>query len=206
MIENEKFDHKKNEDAKVKVIVGKRGYGKTTLSKIFAQNEERLIVIDPLEEYSDLIVCEKITDLVDYLKFNKSFRLSILDDSKSEQIFQLAWLLTNVTIIIEEVDIICKPSYISEQFGNCIKRGRHRGINLIASSRRPAEINRLLTSQCNELITFCITEPLDLKYLNSYTEGSQEIIKSLEKFEFLTFPDNKKCKIIDFNKLVNYNI
>lgn len=149
-------------------------------------------------------MCETLEDLTDYLKKQNEFRISVFDDSLSEDIFEIAWIVENITIVIEEVDIICNPSFIGRNFGNCLKRGRHKGIDLIYSTQRPALVNRLLTSQLTDCIVFQTTEPLDIKYLANYVNSRKELIDelgNLQPLNFINLTKEKKGVIIDFNNL-----
>ena len=195
------MDYKINDK---KIIFGVSGSGKSYLTKKLCLNYSRLIIIDPLEEYSNKdnpisVLCKDFVSLLIYVRDNsEKFRVSLIDNSleMSEKIFKLAWELGNITIVIEEVDMICSPSFIGAEFANVIKRGRHKQVNIIANSRRPSEVNRLLTSQASEIYVFKLNEPTDVKYISNFSsKESENIIANLDDYNYYHYPSGNISKI-----------
>jgi hypothetical protein len=48
---------------------------------------------------------------------------------------------------------------------NAFARGRHSGLSLLCATQRPAQCGRMVTSQSQYIITFNMSEPGDLKWL-----------------------------------------
>lgn len=153
-------------------VFGKRGSGKSHFVKneIIPEIEGDYIVFDPLGEYKDGIVIETYDDFEDYIKFCRRERkrikavLRFESDEEYSNVFRL-YKLGNIVFVVEEIDFHCSANSIDPHLAKMIKYGRHYNCGLIAVSRRPAEVNRLITSQAHKIIVFQITEPSDLDYL-----------------------------------------
>lgn len=117
-----------------------------------------------------------------------SYRLIFYPLSKErvDSIFILSMIVENTTIVVEEVDLYCSPVWEPPGFSDCIRRGRHKGVSIITTSRRPAEVSRLLTSQADEFYIFRFSEPRDLQYF-SQTFGPDIIdeIRNLQEHEYI---------------------
>lgn len=93
------------------LIFGKRGSGKTTLTQTLITEETRLIIFDPLKEYTDLgrtfFDNEK---LISYLEktHDTFFKIIYQPDLPSENfdfICELVYCLYDIVFVCEEVDI-----------------------------------------------------------------------------------------------------
>lgn len=62
-------------------------------------------------------------------------------------------------------------------------------IAFLFTSRYPAQVARGLTSQCSELRTFLVTEPLHLEYLRSYYGADTDRLATLPRFQYLRYRD-----------------
>jgi DNA helicase HerA-like ATPase len=160
----------------IKIVLGKRGSGKSYLVKnklMFSYTEcRKIVIIDPNHEYEGL-VAENFGDFVNWFReYEKSPFVKIVcrfenDDDISRLFLQAKTIGVNypVLYVIEETDLFCDPYKIDEHFSKLIRHGRHWKASLICISRRPAELNRLVTSQANEIYVFQFSEPNDLLYL-----------------------------------------
>lgn len=192
--------------SEITCIFGKRGAGKSTLAKILQRRATRVIILDPLAEYSSLsIQCDTLELLVKYILSNKTFRLSYVYDDKSEYLSEIIYKLGNVLFVVEEVDLVCNLHSSQYWFDALIKRGRHRDVSLLTTSRRPAEVSRLLTSQAHNIYAFNTTEPNDIKYLSGYVGKDAERLIEIPIMNFIHFPSKKVGKILDYSRIDMYN-
>jgi len=155
---------------RITLILGFQGSGKTTLAKAVTDKESRLIVFDHANlEYTKGLI---FTSLNEWLYYQETWRdenfrhiLRFIDDDEISAACAFVWELGNCTLLCEEVDELCSPSWIDESLKKIVKRGRHHHIALVAVSRRLPEVSRLLSSQANCIITFKQAEGIDLSAL-----------------------------------------
>ncbi len=178
---------------RITVIFGKKGSGKTYLAKaLMSQFSGPIFILDSQDEYDGGVVFYLVEHFIDlYLneKFKPGvciFRLS--NDAQLNALFLACWCIGNLMIVGEEIDLYCSAHSINESLAKIIKYGRHRNISIMAISRRPAEVNRLITSQADELYIFKITEPRDLQYFNTFGVDTKRLT-ALKKYQtiHLTF-------------------
>lgn len=144
--------------------------------------------MDNLCEYDGVIV-KDFSSFKSFLEIigNKDFRLVLRLESDDDlnKILDFIFSVGNLSFVAEEVDFISSAWGDNPNFSKILKYGRHKNINLICISRRPAEISKLLTSQSDEIISFRQNEERDLDYL-SKRGFDKEKLKSLKDFEYLT--------------------
>lgn len=179
------------------VVLGRKGCGKTTEIKKRLKGLPRLLVFDTLAEYGDCgETFYSALDLIEFVKQrNHRFFRAVLAPMQSQDIsidlaylLRCAWIASDCTIVIDEIDQVSSPTSIPFQLARMIRYGRHRGLHLIAASRRAAEVPRTLTSQADELISFNQTEPNDVKYIERYCGSAfAEETMRLPRFRFATF-------------------
>jgi len=174
-------------------VLGKKGSGKSYLVKSMLSRIPRLIIIDPLREYSGVIFNDW-RDVVEYIHKFKSGRFRAVfrptegrEDESIGEVLDVVNDINNYTLVMEEVDYVCDPWTIHPELERLVKYGRHFRRNLIWISRNAAEVNRDLTRQSDTLVTFRQTEPIDLKYLRSFSFSKDP--ETLEKYEFATSGD-----------------
>ena len=175
------------------LVLGKKGSGKSFFVKnvLLKKLKRPVFIIDPLAEYpgkrmglSGIVAAlrrRKIPPVINFISRT---------DEEEERFFKIIFRLGNCTLIIEEADLYCNPQFIPSSLANLLKRGRHRGIDMVFITRRPAEINRLISAQTNTIISFYQNEPRDLKWLDIWAgDGSGERVRNLEQFEYEVFGD-----------------
>jgi len=179
----------------IKLIMGKRGSGKSYLAKKMIQAASRLLVYDPMGEYFGGVVVDDFLELRDFwLKvYRGRFRIiyrPIDAEAEFAPICRLAWACENLTFLIEEVQTFCNPRSICTDFKAIIAKGRKKEIEVIGVTQRPAEISKLLTSQAKEMYIFNTTEPNDIEYFKN-TFGSEfvEKMSALQQYEFVKWTD-----------------
>ena len=92
----------------------------------------------------------------------------------------------NLDLAIDEVDMFIPIHCNCEYTLNLIKRGRHCGVSIYGTSRRPPEVSRLFSSQAHRIICFAMNEPNDINYLRQFIGvDNAEKIKQLQKYEYV---------------------
>lgn len=174
------------------MILGMKGQGKTTLAQQMSADSHRLFCLDPLSEYRDGLIFESVRALRHFFRTTRpQFRCIFRFDTEEEEeeAFALVWEIGRCLLLVEEADLLAPPVGGSRMFRKLVKYGRHRSINLLAISRRPAEISRLFSSQTDEIISFREEEENDLLWL-SKRGFEPEALKALGVRQYLTNKHN----------------
>lgn len=172
------------------VITGQRGTGKTTYIKNCLRGMDRIIIFDLLGEFDpNVFTMRRFFEQLSQDRKNPFFVLSYFNPRNSEDDFELICKavnrMSNIILVIDELDYFCSPTSCPDVFAEIIKRGRHQEIGVICATRRPHEIPRLVTSQVTELVTFRHVEPRDLAYLKDIGNFEPEEVQKLPDFSYL---------------------
>lgn len=160
--------------APVRVVLGMRGFGKTTLVRELVAAEPRMLAYDPLDEHGCLALeWEAFRRYVDANLPSPRFRLALVDDADwSEDFCAIARVLAErqpgYLLLLEEADLVAAPGQEPPAFKWLMRRGRHFGVAVVACTRRPAELSRNVTAFATEMYVFRTQEPRDLAYLIGY--------------------------------------
>lgn len=163
---------------------GRKGSGKTSVIRSLAKREKRQLVWDPFREHAVVWIDDGIPALCEYLAGRDQFRVGI-DDADPESalaMLRISEQLTHCTVILEEVDLVGTPISVPIDLRRAIAQGRHWDLNLLYTSRRPAEVPRLLTSQSDAIYIFNTHEPRDVQHLRSYLRDLADTVQTLPKF------------------------
>lgn len=178
-------------------IFGKKGSGKSVLSKNYMLSTGgRVIFLSPVETISlQHQVIWDVTTIPDLMRNQKEGEILLIRltdiDSLDVVCAQAITEPLGYTILIDEMD----KYNSSNQLIDAIHYSRHFNINIIANTRRYADMPRLLTSQADELCVFQSQEPRDLEYLRQFTSKEfAETCKVLPQFHYLHYPSNQTLK------------
>lgn len=166
----------------ITVILGKKGCGKTSLAWNLIRELPRLLIFDFNREYSGFYTVSTPQDLIAVMKLNfeGNFRVCYQpspDFDIEEHFTHLSaavFCIPNMTLLAEEIDLVSNAGMMPDGLKKIINYGRHRGISLIALSRRAHKVPRDLTANADKIYTFAQFEPRDIKYLEEYTGGLSE--------------------------------
>lgn len=173
-------------------VLGQSGSGKSSWIEKQLPCISRFILWDTLGEYSFGVRVESQDALYHsvYKNFKRFFGMTFAYSGKAEEgafdwTVRLCLSTGNLTFICDEVDQYATPTEIPDSLRIMLKRGRHLNINMIFASRRPAEVNRLITAQSRRFILFRTTEPADIRFLKSIVGVSADELKDLPPLHFL---------------------
>ncbi len=91
---------------------------------------------------------------------------------------------TVLTLIVDESDLFAPQQMTPEAarcagvLDECVRRGRVRGIGVIAITQRPAVLNKNILSQTEVLICLQVTGPQDRKALGEWTDANADAEQS----------------------------
>ena len=158
--------------------MGKRGYGKTTLTKslILSSKAKQVFILDFLREYSDL------------REEGKTFVFPYnFGDNEVYNFCLFAWLNSHENkkslVIFDEIDLYGKKDkYISYLY--CY--GRHRGMSIIATAGGFYDLPVLTRKFTNRFSIFQVTDERDIQFLNRYKRYvAVEEVMALKRFEYI---------------------
>lgn len=198
---------------------GMRGTGKSTLMARYASNFPRRFIVDTAAEffgtYSDAYECLTLRDTLDALEdAADKDRWTIVACLLPKEIAKVCGVfapLSNPTagysanvggVMIEcgEIETIA-PNHkgIAPEVVNLIHRGRHSLTSFAVATRRPADVNRLVTSQADVIACFQQHEVSDIEYLTSVVgEVAARAIGELKPFHHVQcMPQRRYAAIVD---------
>lgn len=175
-------------------IFGKKGSGKTSLSKTYAsQIGGRVIFLSPVENLrtQDFEIWD-IPELINVIPVMRPGQISVVRRADVQTLDILSCLLiinTGYTLIVDEIERYSG----SVEFIDLIHYSRHVNVNIIANTRRYTGMPRLLTSQSDILNIFGTNEPGDLDYIRKFIgENISNNLRSLGRHEYLYYaPENQ---------------
>jgi hypothetical protein len=182
-------------------VGGVRGMGKSTLVRHLASKAPRMLAHDPHGEHdglplSDHEAAEYLEGLAARSQLDR-FRVCVTV-TEPERFARLAWALRELCpdylLLVDEVDLVAPPMREPWAFRRIVAQGRHHGISVLAASRRPAEVSRLVTSQAREFYCFFTREPGDVRYLASIFGEDADALDSLAPFEFLYWSPTRSAR------------
>lgn len=182
-------------------ILGKTGFGKSTLTRELIQPIKRKIIVDPHAQNEGYWYdCYDLNSFIEMIENKNQFSINcIFEDTEDyAKLFVLCWHLENFLLVIDEISIFAESFKIDETLLKIITRGRLKNISLLWNTQRPALINRTLTSQAYVLISFRLNDIRDLAYLNLDKDLKEKLV-NLAKFDYV-FIYGSKNELNDFFK------
>jgi len=183
-------------DKKITICIGKSGSGKSHLVKKLIADKPRLLVYDTMSEYEQGVIFEDCIKFLEFWKhvyrgnFRMVYRPEYNPQDEIDEIAEDVYFLGRLCFVLEEVTAYCSPNFISDQLAHIVQRGRHKDIELIATTQRPYGLHRLLTSMASDIYIFNTNEPRDRQYLSALLGSEvEEKLNSLQKYEYIHWKD-----------------
>lgn len=185
-----------NNEAVIKLVFGMRGCGKSVKVRRLIEDVRRFLVVDTLGcDYTDGIIFHSLRELKEFwLKvYAGDFRIIYRPEGDESEIIEdiaeicsLCAACENMTLVVEELNIIFDSNRPPNEFNRMIFSGRKPGIELIGVAQRPYGFGRKLTSQAKEFYVFCNREPDDVTFFKKYLgKEASEAIRNLEQYHYL---------------------
>jgi len=197
---------------KIQTVIGHKGYGKTALTEALTLlNDKPAIIADPRFQY-ECEVKRRIefksvgefrkwihvtANFRDFYKYKLELVVHAFDDTFQE-LGELVYKMKSLTFVVDEVDMFFDTRATSKNsLYKIIHYGRHSQIDLISTSRRPANISRNLTSQTDLFYFSKLREPTDKKYIKDAIGLEYvNVVENLDKFSFLKYEDEENKSIL----------
>lgn len=173
-----------NNNNKIITIIGKRGYGKSTLAKqLMLQSYNHIFIYDYLREYTGAVYSDYKSLTSD---INQSKKIHIYRGSDYNFFVNSCWAVSKKVngcmCILDEVDLFGKNNSAVEYL---YRYGRHRKIDIVAISRRFYDLPVITRALTDEFFILRITEQRDLEYLEKICHGISETVTSLAMFQYI---------------------
>ena len=172
----------------VRLILGKRGSGKSWALREMIRGEPRVLLYDTLHEpaYDEFRRIDKFPELCKLLIENPPiFRVAYSWDGVAEhetdfdRACHAVFACRGLTFAVEEVEMFTSPSFIPKSLRKIVSLGRHRELSLWIATRRPKEVHPLIRSQANRVVSFSQSEPADLEWcrqvMGDMTDGLPQL-------------------------------
>jgi DNA helicase HerA-like ATPase len=178
---------------KIIVIVGKRGLGKTYWLRHKKLREfNRIILVDPMDQYTEIPVVYNIEELLEFIVDKKIFRVRIRTGNTAllDDLCYIAYCLGKCALVIEESQIFIPAGPIepSPYYMDIVNRGRHRAVTLILVAQRYGALHIAARALWDEIIAFRQTESTDTRALRNASGYDLSELETLPpgKFHHLT--------------------
>ena len=188
-------------------VLGKTGTGKSLWTKLYTQNNDRLLVFDPQASFENIewLNHEMIFDAFDETGEirEEKFRLGAFEFESLETFANTAFVTGENLLVLEESSQIFEKARALPQWANRLTfMGRHKAVSMLVTAQRAASIPIDLRSQISRVISFRQTEKSDMKWLEEFFDKSQQAqIAALPNGECLDFHQNKITRV-DIRPLV----
>jgi len=188
-------------------VIGHKGYGKTSLTESLCLLQDKPVIIaDPRYQYNIkqkrrlfFANVDKFRKYIynkdDYAKFFK-YKLECIikvDNDNFKELAEIVAKMKKVCFVVDEIDMFFDTRATNKNIMyKIVHYGRHNEIDLITTSRRPANISRNLTSQTDIFYISRLREPSDKKYIKDiFGLKFVDIVGGLDRFTFLKYIDEE---------------
>lgn len=161
----------------IRGFIGASGSGKGVSVRALLKEEKpkRLLVWDPLNEYSAF--CKVRTNNVAVMARAcnaPAFSVVFSPGNKVknfaapfEDFCRVAWSAGNCMVLVEELSDVTTPSLAPPLWAQLSRKGRHRGLQLVACTQRPAKIDKDFLGSASYLRCFTLRYPEDQRAMAS---------------------------------------
>ena len=172
-----------------KLIVGRRGSGKSTYAKRLVNDPDRraVVVFDPMGEYH-LPQLRNLLDVKQWLRnrWRSGFKVSFVPDPDADmlaechRLAELLWqgqapygngLKRRLTFIVDEANIAFPVTGLKagqRAMQKLTLQGRHRGIEMALITQRPSLVSKDYRGNCSEFVIFPLTNKDDQKAITTF--------------------------------------
>jgi len=181
------------------LITGKKRSGKSfflsNLFKILVAGNVRVVLYDYNWEHNEYPDVTHDLNVVSQLWSTGSRFITFRPVDKSDIAFNqfcgAAYSLTNTVIAVEEIERYANHwiTYSQPNLKKIIDVGRHRGLGLLATTRRILRLASDIPFNADHIFIFKQTRPQDLKYLEEWVGPEVNQIVTLPEYSYLWYND-----------------
>lgn len=180
--------------ASILVLTGKRHSGKSYfLKNALIPNFPYFILWDYNHEHTfqNVPVTYKLNEIPTLFYQKRQVVYRPLDKSLSnfERFCRICNDLSDFMLVIEEVERYATRFYIPPALSWIVDTGRHRGIGLCCTMRRPSQSHKNILSNSDFTFMFHQHLPLDIDYLANWVGQEAYGLRNIQQFGFLLYSD-----------------
>lgn len=179
--------------ADIQAVLGASGTGKSHYVKTAIRKERRLLVWDIEDEYQDLPALP-LSALPAAFARGKPTRAKFVcaaDATTRARQFDLfcriAFTAGNLRLVVEELRFVTTASRAPDGWAAITLRGRKRGIKIIGTSQRPAQIDKDFLGNCTLIRCGALEYPDDRKAVAPILRRSLDEIAALSGYQALMY-------------------
>jgi Cdc6-like AAA superfamily ATPase len=179
----------KDEQTRIRLLLGTTGTGKTTLMEKLLKAEDRCIVFDMMaatqfEQWG--VLCDTYEDALTLMARTPKFhiRLQLKDPDKFDRFCSLfvkkphgLEKFHNVCVAVDEISRFCSSNWIPDKLDDIIRLGRHTNCRFIATSQRPTDVHINIRANSKEIYLFQMHEPADLDAFRKRVPNPERLIQ-----------------------------
>lgn len=118
--------------------------------------------------------------------------ITLVDDyrivERVDLLCEYAYSRGDALLVIDEIDAYASPTSPCPGLELCLRKGRSRGVSILAASQRPALVPRSVTSSLTTLYAMGPqAEPRDLAYFAAFAGLRPETLQTLPAFSYLVW-------------------
>lgn len=174
----------------ISLVIGRRGSGKTILTKryVLPSIPAPFIIYDQLYEYGDLPIpmLSDWNSIYDYMENGTSFRVNP-ETIGYNRLIQVIRKIQGYTLVTDEFHLLYKHHMNFDkdfpEFKKLVLTGRHTNNGLVIISQRPTDMPRFLLAQATRVFTYHVYFDDDIKFMKQIV-NDPERFQSLGEFEF----------------------
>jgi hypothetical protein len=181
----------------IRAYIGATGSGKgVSVREYLTKNRpRRLLVWDPLGEYGDFVTATtgdlaEVARRLDAAGPRGAFAVAFwpgADPTKYGDLFELwcriAFAAGNCVALVEELADVTTPSRAPLGWRRLTTQGRHRGLQVIACSQRPAQVDKQFLGGCTYIRCFTLRYPMDRQAMSGAMDVPLTAIAELQTVE-----------------------
>lgn len=180
--------------ADIRAFVGATGSGKGIgIREHLARDKPaRLMVFDPMHEYGDLAGARVVQSVGQVIADMKKPRFTVVWQPDDETDYEgkpfkaqfalfckAAFQVGDLWMLVEELELVTRPSWAPAAWRNCTKRGRHQGLVILAATQRPADADKAFWSSCTLIRCHALRESGDVDRMAKALKVPYEVIDGL---------------------------
>lgn len=154
----------------IRAYIGATGSGKGVSIREHLKRDKpaRLIVWDPLNEYGKF--AQPVSTLAALAQAVKAPRFAVAFApganpkefaAKFAMFCRIAFAAGRLKLLVEELADVTGPSFAPLEWRRCTTQGRHRGLQIVAASQRPAQVDKQFLGGCTYIRCFTLRYPAD---------------------------------------------